>query len=84
MLIQSMQPVMVQENSFLQVNSDRHGAMTIKVMDVQGRLADTLMAAIEQGSQQLALNFNHLQKGQYVLNAFNGETFLKSFRFFKK
>lgn len=84
MLIQSMQPVLVQEQSFLQINSDKAGDMVIKVFDTQGSLAKTVQAFIQQGSQQLNLNLNGLDAGQYVLNAFSGDTFLKSFRFFKQ
>ncbi|MEO7311242.1 MAG: hypothetical protein ABIX01_12645 [Chitinophagaceae bacterium] len=84
MLIQSLQPTIVAQESFLSVMADGAGRLIIKVLDVQGRIAKTLNTLVTAGSQEFPINMEDLPTGKYVLNAFNGDFFLKSFRFVKQ
>ena len=83
MYIQSLQPTTVSSSSYLNVVADKTGKLTLKVLDVQGRIAKKLSTAIAQGTQQLSVNLDDLTSGIYILNAFNGDVFIKSFRFTK-
>ena len=69
--------------SFLDVAATKSGDLILKVLDVQGRIAKTVIEKVEQGAQQLCINISDLAKGNYVLNAFFGETFIKAVRFIK-
>ncbi len=84
MLVHSLQPTIVQQESFLSVMADGAGWLIIKVLDVQGRMAKSLNTMIEAGLQQFPIDLHDLPTGNYVLNAFDGDAFLKSFRFVKK
>lgn len=63
--------------------SDAAGRLVFKVLDMEGRIARTLVANIEAGRQQIELQLSDLNSGKYVLNAFNGDVFLKSVSFIK-
>ena len=69
--------------SFLEVAAARSGDLIVKILDVQGRMAKTIIEKVEQGVQELCVNLNDLGSGYYVLNTFIGDTFIKAFRFFK-
>ncbi|MES2778058.1 MAG: hypothetical protein V4722_28035 [Bacteroidota bacterium] len=84
MLVQSLQPTIVQEESLLSVMADGAGRLIIKVLDVQGRIAKTLNTIVSAGTQHFPIDMQDLPTGKYVLNAFNGESFLKSIRFVKQ
>ena len=83
MLIQSLQPTIVHQESFLSVLADGAGKLIIKVLDVQGHMAKTMNTMVGAGSQQFSIDMQDLPTGNYVLNAFSGDAFLKSFRFVK-
>ena len=80
MLIQGMKPLM-NGSGYLNVVANSIGELTLKVLDTQGRFAKRISTEIEQGFQELCVNLNDLTNGTYVLNAFNGDTFIKSFKF---
>jgi hypothetical protein len=84
MHLKTLQPANVNEHSFLHVVANKADELTIKVFDVRGRMAKTINTSINQGVQQLNLNMTDLDTGNYVLNAFSGGNFLKSFRFIKQ
>ena len=67
--------------SFIAQKQDR---LTIKILDAQGKISKTLVTFVEKGKQDLTLNLNDLTNGIYVLNAFLGDAFLKSFRIIKQ
>lgn len=71
-------------NGFIYVEANKPDRISIKVFDDRGRRAKTINTTISQGVQQLDLNMTDLQSGNYVLNAFSGGHFLKSFRFIKQ
>ena len=56
----------------------------MKVLDIEGRIAKTVVANIDEGKHQLELNMEDLNSGRYVMNAFSGDTFIKSIRFVKQ
>ncbi len=84
MLIQNIQPGLVDESSYVTVLANKAGRLILKVLDVDGRIAKTVVAQINEGRQQLELNMTDLSSGRYVLNAFSGDIFLKSLRFEKQ
>lgn len=69
---------------YLNVVANNIGKLTLKVFDTNGRIAKKICKDIMTGVQKLDLNINELANGTYVLNAFNGDIFLKSFKFVKQ
>jgi hypothetical protein len=69
--------------SLLEVAVHKSGHLILKVLDAHGRIAKTIIQKVEQGAQELYINMNDLSNGNYVLNAFLGETFIKAVRFIK-
>lgn len=69
-----------QETGLLSVHTNNSGNLILKILDVQGRMAKTIIEKVEQGCSELALNIGDLAEGIYVLNAFFGDSFVKAFR----
>ncbi|MBY0480717.1 MAG: T9SS type A sorting domain-containing protein [Chitinophagaceae bacterium] len=84
MYIESLQPSLVENSSFLTVLESKAGRLVLKVLDIDGRLAKTVITAVEEGNQQIDLNMSDLSSGAYVLNAFFKDSFIKSIRFIKQ
>jgi hypothetical protein len=84
MYIQSLQPNITDGQSYLTVLSEKTGNLVLKVLDVEGHMAKTLVTDVAEGLQQLVLNLADLGSGNYILNAFNGDVFLKAIRFTKQ
>lgn len=84
MFIQSLQPVLVENSSYLTVLNSKTGRLVLKVLDLEGRLAKTVITSMQEGNQQIDLNMSDLRSGVYVLNAFFKDTFIKSIRFTKQ
>ncbi len=84
MHIESLQPMLVEDSSHLTVLDSTTGRLVIKVLDIQGRVAKTVVTSMEAGNQRIALNLSDLRSGVYVLNAFFRDSFIKSFRFTKQ
>lgn len=84
MHIQNLQPGLVEEHSYVTVMADKVGRLVLKVLDMDGRIAKTMVAQINEGRQQLELNMGDLNSGRYVMNAFSGDIFIKSMRFEKQ
>ena len=84
MTLKPLPPAQINGNSFLYVEANKPDKIMIKVFDEKGRRAKTINTSISQGVQQLDLNMTDLQAGNYVLNAFSGGNFLKSFKFIKQ
>lgn len=84
MYIQNLQPGLVDNLSYVTVLANKTGKLILKVLDIEGRIAKTVEANINEGKQQLELNMGDLHSGRYVMNAFSGGTFIKSIRFEKQ
>ncbi|OYU56432.1 MAG: hypothetical protein CFE25_04130 [Chitinophagaceae bacterium BSSC1] len=84
MHIESLQPMLVEDSSHLTVLDCTTGRLVLKVLDIQGRVAKTVVTSMEEGNQRIALNMSDLRSGVYVLNAFFRDSFIKSFRFTKQ
>lgn len=85
MQIQNFQPTRINEpNSYLEIVANKDGRVTLKVLDVNGRMAKKVTTSVSSGNQKLALDLNDLNNGAYVLNAFNDGEFVKSIRFIKQ
>lgn len=83
MYLKSMQPLSVSSIGYLEVIASTTELLIVKILDIRGHIAKTIIERIEHGNQRLSLNFCELKSGSYVLNAFCGETFLKAIRFVK-
>lgn len=84
MYIQNLQPGLVGDLSYVTVMANKTGRLILKVLDLEGRIAKTWVANVNEGKQQLELNMGDLNSGRYVINAFSGDTFIKSIRFVKQ
>jgi len=84
MLVQRLDPTIVIHESLLSVIAEGAGRLIIKVLDVKGKMAKTFNTLVSEGSQQFPIDMQDLPTGNYVLNAFNGDSFLKSIRFIKQ
>ena len=83
MYIQSLQPAYIHDIRSLHVVADKVGQLTSKVLNVHGMIAKKLTTFVEEGTQQLDINFSDLNNGNYILNAFSGDVFIKSFPLIK-
>lgn len=83
MSIKNLQPGLVSNSKYLTVLADQSGKLMVKVLDIEGRIAKTLETVVNQGVHQLELDMADLEKGPYIMNAFNGANFIKSIRFIK-
>ena len=80
-----MEPVQLDSYGYLNVVANNIGKLTLKVFDcTNGRIAKKVCKDIISGVQKLDLNINEFPTGTYILNAFNGDIFLKSFKFVKE
>jgi hypothetical protein len=66
------------------VAKERKDVLTIKVFDIKGKKAKTINKEVELSIVALKNDMIDLEKGHYVLNAFKGGNFIKSFRFIKE
>lgn len=83
MYIQSLPVKLPNSGTSLHIIANAMCSLTIKVVDVKGMIAKKLTTLINEGSQYLDINLNDLNEGNYVLNAFSGDQFLKSIPFKK-
>jgi hypothetical protein len=79
-----MEATLNETYEYLNVVANNIGKLTLKVFDTNGRIAKKICKDIISGVQQLDLNISDLSNGTYILNAFNGDTFLKSFKLVKQ
>ncbi len=84
MTIQGLMPAAPGAESYLSIVANTIGRLTLKVFDTNGRIAKKICKDIITGVQQLEISLGDLSDGTYILNAFNGDTFIKSFRFTKE
>ncbi len=83
MQIQDIQSSVADSIGYFSVVTNQIGKLTLKIFDKNGFIAKTINAQIEQGAQLLDINMSDLNDGTYIVNAFNGDTFLKSFKLTK-
>jgi hypothetical protein len=84
MLVQNLQPVVVDSQAFLSLMVQSAGRLVVKVLDVRGMIAKTFQTTVNEESAEYKIDVEDLPKGKYVLNAFNGDSFLKCIRFVKQ
>ncbi len=81
--IRTMMPTSKNNDTYLGIVADGSDKITLKVLDVYGRMAKTIQAQIEDGMNELLVNISDLKVGVYVVNAFSGGRFLKAVKFVK-
>ncbi len=81
--MQNIQPLVV-DNTFLSVMVQNAGRLVVKVLDVRGMIAKTFQTMINEETTECKIDVHDLPTGKYVLNAFNGDSFLKCIRFIKQ
>jgi hypothetical protein len=82
-IVQHMHPLAVSAASFLSIEAEQHAELVIKVLNNRGQMAKKIKTPVQQGKQTVALNMSDLETGNYVLNAFYGDVFVKAIRFVK-
>lgn len=80
MYVHHLQSQLIAGISHWQVIATRPDKLILKVLDKQGRLAKTCVQAIQNGTQQLMIDLSDLAAGDYVINAFCSDHFVKCFR----
>ncbi len=83
MNIVGMQPTTVNTESYLDIVANNIGKIILKVYDTNGRMAKVVSTEVSSGLQQLNINMSDLSDGTNILNAFNGDIFLKAIKFIK-
>ena len=83
MSIQTMHSTTVDNLPYLGIVVKGCDKITLKVLDVYGKMAKTVQTQFEEGMDELMVNISDLKMGSYVVNAFSGDRFLKAFRFVK-
>lgn len=82
-IVQHMHPLAVAATGFLSVVAEKQAELVIKVLSDNGHMVKKIKAPLNSGKQMVELPVGDLKSGTYVLNAFNGDVFLKSIRFTK-
>lgn len=80
----AMEPTLLDSYGYLSVVANNIGKITLKVFDTNGRVAKKVCKDIITGVQKLDINLSDLSDGTYILNAFNGDMFIRSFKFVKQ
>jgi hypothetical protein len=84
MYIQNLQSSSADDKSYLNIIADQVAKLTFKVVDVRGMIAKKMTTEVPEGNHQLDLQLGELATGNYIINAFMGDTFIKSIRFQKQ
>lgn len=79
-----MEALLLDTYGSLNIVAHSIGRLTIKIINTNGIIAKRVYKDVIEGVHQLDLNIGELSAGTYILNAFNGDEFLKSFRFVKQ
>lgn len=70
-------------NNCLQVQTDATTQLIVKILDVQGRFITTIKKTVERGIYESCLNLDELAEGNYIVNTFSGDKFIRSFHYVK-
>lgn len=84
MNLQTKHPLIIDGLGYLNVVANKSEQLILKVLDIQGKIAKTIIEKIEQGAHELMVNLSDLSEGIYVLNAFSGDSFIKAIHFTKQ
>lgn len=85
MLIQGLNSSILNPYGYLSIVAENIGKITLKVLDTaNGRMAKKISEEIISGVQQLTVNIGDLANGTYIVNLFNGDVFIKSFKVIKQ
>ena len=69
---------------YFEVNANCSGNnMVVKVLDMHGRIAKIIRQSLEESIDKIRLNVEDLRKGNYIINIFTDDTFIKAVRYTK-
>lgn len=80
----TLPPVVVDNQTILSLMVQSAGRLVVKVLDVRGMIAKSFQTTISEETTECKIDVKDLPTGKYVLNAFNGDSFLKCIRFIKQ
>ena len=69
---------------YINIVANSIGKFTLKIFDTNGRIAKKICKDVMAGVHQLDLNISEWSEGTYILNAFIGDSFFKSFKLVKQ
>ncbi len=84
MFVQNLQPLVIESQAVLNLMVQSAGRLVVKVLDMRGMVAKTFQTTVNEESTECEIDVKDLPTGKYVLNAFNGDSFLKCIRFIKQ
>ncbi len=84
MNICNMKSTIINNHTYIGIVADGSEKITLKVLDIYGKMTKTIQTQIEDGMSEMMVNLSDLKMGNYVVNAFCGERFLKAIRFSKE
>jgi hypothetical protein len=82
-LSMSVQPTLVNQQTFVQFNLDKATGIELKVVSITGAIVMTKKLQLDAGVQSIALDCAALADGTYVINAFGNKAFLGTTKFVK-
>ncbi|MBX9732439.1 MAG: T9SS type A sorting domain-containing protein [Chitinophagaceae bacterium] len=80
MHIKFLQPNPAKQFGLLSVLANEAGKLVLKILDAEGKFLDTIVTTIDKGYQQIVVEIENWQSGQYIVNAFDGNRFVQAIR----
>ncbi len=84
MQIRQLQQSNYNNSLLLEVECVKNTTLKLKVFSTEGKIAKLFETNVHPGYQNLSFNVGDLSSGNYVLNAFFEEGFIKSIKFIKQ
>jgi hypothetical protein len=83
MALKSISALVDNQKDCLDVIIDTTGNLIFKILTVHGRFIKTVRQSLQEQTDKVSVNLADLSSGDYVLNVFIDNSFLRSFRFNK-
>lgn len=76
-------PVTEKENDCLDIILNTTGSLIVKILSVHGKFIKTICESLQPESNILSVSFAGLSSGDYVINVFKDNSFVRSIHFNK-
>lgn len=83
MALKSIIALVDNQKDCLDVIIDTTGNIIFKILTVHGRFIKTVRKSLQEETEKISVSLCDLSSGDYVLNVFKDNSFLRSFRFNK-